>query len=318
MVVNIANALARAQAPPLERRALHEASLEAMPSPAMRQGMLAYLAAGAAGQGDLEGARTWLKRMDPRSTNLLADSQYRMSETLIATAEQRYDAVLEVLGARPTDVPIHYVESSRAAMYRANALEKTGNLDGAVEELLRHAREDKTGLCTLHSIASNNPALEPCARSLPIVTEREIDRLCREHSSPGAGFAVLSIGLLVVAVVAAGNQAGWPIIVVTAIAAVIALGLWGRAATRRHPLASGCVAVKGRVTAARAVSAGVELEVDLVPLGSEPTHVTTVQPRIPLGPEGIVDRTFTGFWSPERPIQFVQMVFNVTPKEDRS
>jgi hypothetical protein len=125
--------------------------------------------------------------------------------------------------------------------------------------------------------------------------------------------------------VAAGRLAAegnhWVPISLTALTAAVLLILWVRAVRRSRrpdPSLSGCVAVTGRVLAARRVETGIALDVAIKPLGREPTQTTTVRQSISLGLEAIVGRTFSGFWNPARPEYFVQMVINVTDADHKS
>jgi hypothetical protein len=318
--INIGNALASDPERDLEKRGLFEGALETLRTPHMRQFFAANLATGASRAGDLASARQWLARMDPQSTSLLGDSQYRSAAAFIATAEQRYDAVLAALHRRQADLPCHYVSSAQVTLLRANALEKTGDLSGAVHELLLDARQDRSALTSMHKIASRTPAWALCAASLPIVTERELSRRCAQAFGglpPGLAFALLALALFgVVAFGLADGRMGWSALAVAALGCACVV-LWRRAARRPHPMASGCVAVKGRILGARATSGGFALDVALEPLGGSSTETTTVLPAIPspLSVNTIVGRTFSGFWSPERPDKFVEMIFNVTPQE---
>jgi hypothetical protein len=148
-----------------------------------------------------------------------------------------------------------------------------------------------------------------------VITARELTR--RESAGArGIGFAIAGLTLAAVAGVAAANGADWVLIGLPGSAALIALTLWLRARRRPDPTLRNCVAVRGRVVAARKVDDGIALDVRIEPLGREPTQTTTVLSSIPGGREAAVGRTFSGFWNPDRPDHFVEMTFNVTEAEN--
>jgi len=83
-------------------------------------------------------AREWIELCDPRSDDLLADSAYRTSSALLALVERDWDAALRQLGERLDDIPIADSYDGLAALFRAHALERRGDVDAAVAQLTHY------------------------------------------------------------------------------------------------------------------------------------------------------------------------------------
>jgi tetratricopeptide (TPR) repeat protein len=119
----------------VRQRAMFESALDAFTLPRHRQTMRCYLARAAAKQGDLQGAEAWLAPCDAFSDDLGSDSEHRFSRALIDTFNGNFQRVLEVLGSAPEAVPIQDAMDDVCAVFRANALERMGYLQPAVEQL---------------------------------------------------------------------------------------------------------------------------------------------------------------------------------------
>lgn len=117
------------------RRALVESALEALTIPRLKQMMLCTLSRSAAMEGDNSSAVRWLEPCDPSSDDLEADSAYRLSKAMLSTARRDWSAVLQVLGKKHNDIPIADFMDGLAVVLRANAIERLGNVEGAVSEL---------------------------------------------------------------------------------------------------------------------------------------------------------------------------------------
>lgn len=128
----------------VRQRAMFESALEVFFLPRHQQTMRGYLARCAARAGELDAAEQWLAPCDPRSDDLQSDSAYRFSRAFIDTARGDFDAVLRVLGHGNEDVPLMQEMDATAAMFRANAWEKKGDMDRAVG-LLRGAMAEGVG-----------------------------------------------------------------------------------------------------------------------------------------------------------------------------
>jgi len=115
----------------MRQRALLESAVEAFKLPHHKQFVLGILSRSAVKDGDLRAAKDWLKPCDPRSDDLRADTSYRVGQALIATAEERFDAVHALLGEGQHDVPIADGFGPLATVLRANAWEKRGRVDTA-------------------------------------------------------------------------------------------------------------------------------------------------------------------------------------------
>lgn len=116
-------------------RAMLESALEALSLPRHRSSVAATLCLGACRQDDLQGAETWLQIVDSASDDLYADSMYRMARARVATKKGDFPTVLQMLGQTSGEIPIHDAIDALAAVYRANAWERTGRIDLAVQSL---------------------------------------------------------------------------------------------------------------------------------------------------------------------------------------
>ena len=107
------------------RRAVLETAAELLEDRRHRHVMRCLLATYAAREGEPAAADEWLSLCDPRSTDLMMDSAYRLARATAAAARGDARGVLAVLGARAGDVPL--LESHRLAcvLLRIDALERS-------------------------------------------------------------------------------------------------------------------------------------------------------------------------------------------------
>ena len=303
LLFEISNKLSAMRRPAVERRALTESTLEALRTNKFRQMCLGDLARGAAYTDDLASARDWLGRMDPQSDDLLADTGYRTAAATIATAEGRFDDVLELLGKQGGDVPIHMAQRGLAVAYRANAHEKLGFHVAAERELSEHARGSSGALTTLRAVCRNaNPAWTLCRHAIAAATGEELARNSSHLAQGRDNTAVTSACLLVTATVLARGQ-GFSLLLAIpcalATTAAVAAGLHFRRKAQR--IARGSIAVRGRVLeAARrgAQQAAMRVLVEPIDASIEPQEIATVQvlPKS-LPPDDMQGRSFSGFWN---------------------
>lgn len=118
------------------QRALLESALDVAALPRHRQALFSSLSRCAVREGDLPAAEAWLAACDPLSDDLETDSDFRLARAYIDTVRGNFVGVLSVLGAGPTDVPLHDAVDGVCAILRANALERTGQAQAAVAMLL--------------------------------------------------------------------------------------------------------------------------------------------------------------------------------------
>jgi len=120
---------------PLRQRAMFESALEVFQLPRHVQIMRGHLARCAVRAGDLDAADRWLAPCDPRSDDLQTDSAYRLSRALIDTAKGDSGVVLAVLGAPGSEAPALAEHAIMLRLLRAQALEASGDLQAAVDQL---------------------------------------------------------------------------------------------------------------------------------------------------------------------------------------
>jgi hypothetical protein len=136
-------------------RAMYESALEAVRSPSHRAVFLGLLASSACRLGDASGAEGWLRAMDPHAPDLRADSAYRNAHAAYFMVRGEYRIVLEMLGDRFGAVPYHAQYRLFAAVVRASAHAKLGDVERAREQI---AVLPKPGLA--RSVADKWPRLD--------------------------------------------------------------------------------------------------------------------------------------------------------------
>ncbi len=190
----------------LELRALVEGALDGLLEARHRQILRSGLARAAALTGDVAAAQAWLDGCDPRAAELDADGAHRMARACIDTARGDFGAVLLVLGHSPTDVPMPNDLDPAAALLRANAWERSGDLARA-SELLVHLADHGGPLFELraHELRERHPELDLCRQSWP-AARVPIQRIYAGRASKvGAPVlvALAAVGFLIVLVSAA-------------------------------------------------------------------------------------------------------------------
>ncbi len=172
------------------RRALLETSLDTLYLPRHKQVLRGQLATAAAREGDIGAAEQWLAPCNPRSDDLESDSAWRVARAYIDTTIGRFDAVLAVLGPVDDQVPIDDSRDPVAAVLRANALERLGHGQAAVEALrARMANEAASGRQAIEHFVATNAHLHLCAQSLPIARQGHAQKAA-EAAASGAGGGV--------------------------------------------------------------------------------------------------------------------------------
>ncbi|MCA9604049.1 MAG: hypothetical protein KC619_00515 [Myxococcales bacterium] len=168
------------------RRAILETSLETLTLPRHQQVLRAMLATAAAKEGDLESAERWIAPCDPRSQDLEADTAWRCARVFLDTFRGDFHAVLHVLGHIDDQVPIADAWDPTAAVFRANALERLGDVNGAVTALrARMSKESSSGRATMQKIIEGHPQLGLCAQSFPLAIQGHT-QVAAQQASRGA------------------------------------------------------------------------------------------------------------------------------------
>jgi hypothetical protein len=186
------------------RRALFEGALEALSLPRHRQEMRGHLARLAVRENDAAGAQAWLTGCDPASADLEMDTAYRISLAMLSTAQNDAARVLHVLGGDETLVPIADQYDPLATVLRANAWERTGNVEAARNVLARFMTGQGGVSAAIESIVKAMPAhWNVCAQSLAVA---RVDH--RQHVASRAG---------------GGEWIGWLIVVVGCLPALITI-----------------------------------------------------------------------------------------------
>ncbi|MCC6521600.1 MAG: hypothetical protein IT373_02965 [Polyangiaceae bacterium] len=147
-------------------RALCESACAELDDPRHLAVLHAKLAASAARSGDLPAARTWLEHCDAESDDIEVDSAYRIAAAWLATAEGRHERVLELVGARPTDVPLAALAQDGAALLRANAHASSGDQPAARAALVDAASELPPGWLAQRVAMSSFPCLHRVAAEM--------------------------------------------------------------------------------------------------------------------------------------------------------
>lgn len=151
-------------------RALLESALDVAKEQRSRQMFHAMLARDAARNGDIAGAEAWLPTCTPFSDDLQTDTAWRFSRAFVSTSANDFQKVLAVLGSRPDDIPIDDSHDAIAAVYRCNALERTGQFELAVEQLFQLA--SKVGVPTVDHVIALNNHIQICPQAWPAARQK--------------------------------------------------------------------------------------------------------------------------------------------------
>ena len=193
----------------VRQRAMFESAFEAFTLPRHRQMMLGFLSRNAAKMGDLASAERWLSMCDPQPEDLESDSAFRMSVAFIATARQDWNRVLQTLGPNNTDVPIMDAYDILAAILRANAWERAGQLQGAVVVLQETMQKcGAQGRMVIEQILRANAEWNWCAASFPAANAAHASQ-AGQHAAASQGGGV-------------GTFVGPNLMLIGAVAAVVA------------------------------------------------------------------------------------------------
>jgi hypothetical protein len=194
----------------LRVQGLYESALDALPLPRQKQMMRGALSRLAVRAGDLAAAEMWLAPCDARSDDLQSDSAWRLARAMIDTARGDHPAVFAVLGGRFEDVPVLDAMDAMAVLLRANAWERSGNLDAAFAALMAYlTRAGASGRQTVRKTAEAHPALGLCPQSLNRAEQTlgaQAAQAAAARASVGLHTVFVPVGvlLLLIALVAGG------------------------------------------------------------------------------------------------------------------
>ncbi|MEZ4221584.1 MAG: hypothetical protein R3B13_11705 [Polyangiaceae bacterium] len=118
----------------IHARAVLETALDRVSDAGLCNLIRCRLASAATRAGDLGSAQGWLDECDAAPELLELDSAYREAIARLRAAEGNPGAVIEVLGRRSGDVPIHRAVDLATVLLRIDALEASGATEAAGEE----------------------------------------------------------------------------------------------------------------------------------------------------------------------------------------
>jgi hypothetical protein len=150
----------------LRQRAVFETALEVLPNPNHKQVMRCNLARAAIKAGDLAAGQVWMASCNATPVDLEADSAYRVTYAAMATARNDFPNVVAALGPSVNAVPLVPPIQILCNVYRANALEKMGNVQAAVQQLVQTAKTMDGGPNAVQGIVKASP-FHLCPQSLP-------------------------------------------------------------------------------------------------------------------------------------------------------
>jgi hypothetical protein len=148
------------------QRAIFETALELLPNPNHKQVMRCNLARAAIKAGDLAAGQAWMASCNPTPVDLEADSAYRATYAAMATARNDFQNVLAALGPNVGAVPLALPLQVLCNVYRANAIEKLGNVAVAAQQLMQTATTLANGAGAIQGIIKSSP-FHLCPQSLP-------------------------------------------------------------------------------------------------------------------------------------------------------
>jgi DNA-directed RNA polymerase subunit RPC12/RpoP len=215
-----------------EVRALLETARDLLSDPRHRQVLHGMLARNASRVGDPSAAEEWLRLCNARAADIQMDTAYRFSRAYVSTRAGDYQTVLQVLGTRIDDVPIADGQDEICALLRANALERTGQLQAAVEQIVQISSGEPGRAQLVDQIAAANPELALCPQSLAAARAQAASMMAsavRTKSSFNIGAIIgFAVGGVVIGLVL--DFAAWAIVpsdFIGAVHTVIIIGTIG-------------------------------------------------------------------------------------------
>lgn len=217
--------------------ALSEVALDACVLPRHKQEHLGRLARLALAAGDHARADVFLAAMQPQPAELDADSEYRITHAVRATASRDWGRVLTLLGPQKDAIPIADSLDGLASVFRANAIEQMGNVAGAAQ-ILKELPDPKL----LEQVRGVYPSMQLCPAAGSVYTVSANREAGARAAASAAGIGLLTgiillltgIGLSIgggLAVKDAGSE-GLPLLGVGGALVIVGLGLVVRARTK--------------------------------------------------------------------------------------
>ncbi|MGE0787235.1 MAG: hypothetical protein AB7S26_16305 [Sandaracinaceae bacterium] len=184
------------------RRAVLETSLDTLDMPRHVQCLRSLLASASIKEGDLASAEQWLAPLNPRSDDIDSDSAFRVARAYVDTYRGDFHAVINLLGHLDDGYPIADTWDPTAAVLRANALERLGDVQAAVTALRsRMGKESQGGRATMEAIVRAHAQLQLCAQSFPIAMQGHAQHAAQHAASRTGGgigsiFYFVGIGIM--------------------------------------------------------------------------------------------------------------------------
>lgn len=254
----------------LRQRAMFESALEVAQLPRHKQVLRGFLSRSAARLGDLAAAQQWLAPCDPRPLDLESDTAYRVSRAYIDTLSGNFQAVIQWLGRVRDEVPIQDTFDAAATVFRANALERLGDVAGATAALADEMRRGAGARDTIDAIVKGHPGFQLCPQSLPqakaafgqVAGQRAAQLAGGGAASGIIGIAVVTTIIPIVILVVVFNSVpmpggmgimhlfGWAPGLLLGLGIPIAIGVWlYRSGQRAKHIMQNGVDARGRVLA---------------------------------------------------------------------
>lgn len=185
------------------RRAMLETTLDVVTLPRHVQVLSCLLASASAKEGDVASAEQWLAPCNPRATDIESDSAFRVARAFVDTVRGDFTAVIHCLGPHDDGYPIADTWDPTCAVLRANALERLGDLNGAIASLRsRMSKESASGRATMESIIRLHPQLQLCPQSFAAASQGHAQVAAQSvasQSGGGVGSIFYFVGLAILA-----------------------------------------------------------------------------------------------------------------------
>jgi hypothetical protein len=174
------------QQQPQLSQALSESTLDAAVLPRHKQEQLGRLCRLAVAAGERQRALALLSMMNPSPPELDADSEFRVSASIIATMDRQPQRVLEFVGPQKDALPIVDSMDPMASVIRANAYEQMGNIPAAAQ-ILRELPDPRM----LGLVQGRFPSLGICAQSSQTYTAATMQEAGQRAAARAGGIGCL-------------------------------------------------------------------------------------------------------------------------------